>query len=343
MGSPIYTGWQSRSDASCVAMLRAAGAVILGKTVTCELAGVAPRETMHPKDPSRTPCGSSSGSAAGVADHMVPIALGTQTGGSILRPAAFCGLIGMKPTYNAVNRQGLLFAAESLDTIGVITRDVADAQLALGVLMNWRPAALEEISKPPRIGLCRTYLWDSKASPATRAAFEAAGARAAAAGATVTEFELPKGFEKLTEIREIINNVERARALAWEWQHHRDRLSPQMIKTVEMGLKVTAKAYDAAQVAAEKCRLKLDREFKAFDALLVPATNGEAPVGLHYAGDPAFQGLWTLLHTPSITVPFAEGPSGMPVGIQLVAQRRRDAQLLSVARWFERHVGKQSA
>ena len=334
MGSPIFDGYRPKVDAACVALVRKAGAVILGKTVTCELAGIAPRETMNPHDPARTPGGSSSGSAAAVADHMVPVAFGTQTGGSVLRPAAFCGVVGYKPTYNTINRAGLKFAAEGVDTLGLIARTVEDMALVTDACIDRPPVPLATLSKPPRIGLCRTYLWDSKASAETKAAVEVAAKRAQAAGARVTDFALTDEFTQLTEIREVVNNYERACGLAWEWAHHREKLSPQMTKTVELGLAAPHADYVEATRLAERCRGRLDELMSEIDVLIAPAVNGEAPLGLHYAGDPAFQSLWTLLHVPTISLPLAKGPNGMPVGVQLVARRWDDRAMLAVARWM---------
>ena len=333
MGSEIFKGYRPLADAACVALARKAGAVIIGKTVTCELAGIAPRETMHPLDPTRTPGGSSSGSGAAVADHMVPVAFGTQTGGSVLRPAAFCGVVGYKPTYNTINRAGTKFAAEGVDTIGLIARTVDDMALVTDACIDRPPAPLSPLGRPPRIGLCRTYLWDSKASPETKAAVESTAKRLQAAGATVTEFELTDEFTRLTAIREVVNNYERACGLAWEWAHHREKLSPQMTRTVELGLAAPHATYVEATRLSERCRGRLDQLMGKLDVLLAPAVNGEAPVGLHYAGDPAFQSLWTLLHVPTITLPLAKGPNGLPVGVQLIAKRWDDKVLLKTAKW----------
>ena len=333
MGSPIYAGHRTHADASCVAMLRAAGAVILGKTVTCEFAGVAPGRTHNPLDPERTPGGSSSGSAAAVADAMVPLALGTQTGGSVLRPASFCGIVGFKPTYGTINRMGLKFAAESLDTIGLMARSLDDIVLSLRVLTQRPIAAPSADVRAPRIGICRTYLWE-KAQPETRAALAETAERAANAGARVQEFDLPAAFTDLTRTREILNNVERARALAWEWAHCRAQISPQMSRSIELGLATAGDEYHAALRFAEDRRREFDALLDAFDVLLTPCVNGEAPVGLDYAGDPSFQSLWTILHVPTLTIPAGRGPNGMPVGIQLIARRYSDIELLNCASWL---------
>ncbi|MDB5533935.1 MAG: amidase [Hyphomicrobiales bacterium] len=335
MGSPIYANHRTRNDASCVALLRAAGAIVVGKTVTCEFAGVAPGLTTNPHDAARTPGGSSSGSAAAVADAMVPIALGTQTGGSVLRPASFCGVIGYKPTYGLFNREGLKFAAESLDTIGLFARELDDIALVAAVLTGQEPVAPKQPTGPLRIGLCHTYLWETKASPETRTCIEAAAHAFERAGAQVETFKLPDHFEQLTQAREIINDVERARSLAWEWTWHRDQLSPQLIGTIERGLATPDKTYRSALLFAERARSEMDAKLSEFDGLLAPCVNGEAPLGLAYAGDPAFQGLWTLLHTPTIALPACRGPNQMPVALQLVARRGADEKLIALARWAQ--------
>ncbi len=342
MGSLIYSSHRPRADASCVAMLKAAGAIVLGKTVTCEFAGSAPGATRNPRDRERTPGGSSSGSAAAVADCMVPLALGTQTGGSILRPASFCGIVGFKPTYGTVNRMGLKFAAESLDTIGLMARDPADIALGLHVLARTALAPAAEAPAPLRIGMCRTHLW-SKAEAETRAALDHAAQLAAAAGAEIDEIELPPHLSDLGDARGVINDVERARSLAWEWAHHRDAISPQMVRQVEHGLSVSGERYHAALQFAERARGELDQLLGCFDVLLAPCVNGEAPLGLHHAGDPGFQGLWTVLHVPTLSLPTLRGPHGMPVGVQLVGRRYSDLQVLAAARWLIREAGLDGA
>jgi Asp-tRNA(Asn)/Glu-tRNA(Gln) amidotransferase A subunit family amidase len=233
MGSPIYRGHRPVRDAACVALLRSAGAIILGKTVTAEFAGMTPGRTANPQDPGRTPGGSSSGSAAAVADFLLPAALGTQTGGSVLRPAAYCGVVGYKPTYNAINRAGLKFAAESLDTIGLIARSIDDIALITAVLVGRTSAALADIAQAPSIGLCRTPLWET-ALPETRIAVEDAGARLAAKGAKLREIVLPDEFAGLkTAARETINNYERAKTMAAEWASDRARISEWPRRSVE--------------------------------------------------------------------------------------------------------------
>ena len=335
MGSPIYAGFRTRGDASCVALARAAGAIVLGKTVTCEFAGIAPGATANPLDPMRTPGGSSSGSAAAVADCMVPLALGTQTGGSVLRPASFCGIVGFKPSFGAFNREGLKFAAESIDTIGVLARSIEDAALFADVLIGAPVVPLAAPAKPPRIGICRTFLWDEKALPETREAVTEMAERAKAAGAKIESFELSPEFSRLNRTREIINDVERSRALAWEWAEHRDAISPQMRRVIEAGLEVDDSLYREELHFAETQRLELDSLLAGFDCLIAPCVNGEAPLGLGHAGDPSLQALWTLLHVPTLSLPAHIGPHGMPVGVQIVAPRGADRTLLACALWLE--------
>ncbi|MDP2356381.1 MAG: amidase [Beijerinckiaceae bacterium] len=334
MGSPIYDGWQSRNDAACVAMLRNAGAVVLGKTITCEFAGTHPNVTTNPFDASRTPGGSSSGSAAAVADFMAPIALGTQTGGSVLRPASFCGLVGFKPTFGGYNREGLRFAAECIDTIGLLSRTIEDVAYCDHVLRGAIPSVLAPLEKAPRVGLCRTYMW-SLAQSETRDSVAKVVAQIEAAGVRVEEFELPPHFAGLTKARAIINDVERARSLAWEWTAHRDKLSPVLVKTMESGIAIPDSDYRDALRQVASARLEADTVLRRYDVVVAPAVNGEAPVGLHYAGDPSFQALWTLLHVPSMTLPAHRGPNGMPVGIQLVAPAGDDTMLLRAALWMQ--------
>ena len=338
MGSPIYAGYQTLGDAACVALARTAGAIILGKTVTCEFAGMAPGETVNPHDVTRTPGGSSSGSAAAVADFMVPLAFGTQTGGSVLRPASYCGVVGYKPTYGTFNRQGLKFAAESLDTIGVFARTIEDCALLADALTGLQGTAARMPARPPRIGLCRTHLWD-RAQPEAREAVELAARRAKDAGATVTTFDLPASFTRLSQSREIVNNVERARSLAWEWAHHGEAISPQLSASVAQGLVTSHEAYVAELRFAEAARIELDALFGAFDILLAPCVAGEAPVGLGYTGDPSFQGLWTILHVPTLALPASRGPNDMPVAAQVIAPRQGDRALLDFGLWL-RDVAK---
>ena len=339
MGSPIYAGHRPACDAACVALLRAAGAIILGKTVTCEFAGMTAGPTTNPHNITRTPGGSSSGSAAAVADFMLPIALGTQTGGSVLRPAAYCGVIGYKPTFGAFNRAGLKFAAESLDTIGLMARAIDDIALITSVLLGGKPGATEPLGAAPRIGLCRTPLWDS-AQADTKHAVEDAAARLAQAGAELREVVLPEDFADLrAAARETINNYERSKSMAAEWASHRDLISAKLRRCIELGMEMPYQDYLAAIRLGESCRARLPAVFEDFDILLAPCVKGEAPAGLDSTGDPSLQAIWTILHVPTISLPTHKGPRGLPVGIQLVGRRHEDERLLACAQWVWERLG----
>jgi Asp-tRNA(Asn)/Glu-tRNA(Gln) amidotransferase A subunit family amidase len=338
MGSPIFRGHRPRADASCVALLRRAGALILGKTATCEFAGSAPPETTNPHNPAHTPGGSSSGSAAAVADHMVPAALGTQTGGSVLRPSSFCGIFGYKPTYNTFNKEGVWPAADSIDTIGWLARSVDDIELLTAPLRMQAPRPPAQPGGAPRIGVWRTDLWDT-AQPESKAAVEDAAARLAKAGAKVRDVELPAAFTGLHVVaRSTIGFYERAACMASFWDRDRERLSPQMQRYIENGHKISRDEYVAGLRKLDECRALLPTVFD-FDVLLVPCVPGEAPKGTAATGDPSMQAIWTALHTPSMTLPTHCGPNNLPVGIQLVAQRYDDDRLFACARWIWQKIG----
>jgi Asp-tRNA(Asn)/Glu-tRNA(Gln) amidotransferase A subunit family amidase len=339
LGSPIYRGYRSTADAACVALLRRAGAVILGKTATCELAGMAPAATTNPHNAAHTPGGSSSGSAAAVADFMVPAALGTQTGGSVLRPSSFCGVFGYKPTYNTFNKAGMKPAAESIDTIGWIARSIEDLALLTAILRMDEPAPPRGVDAAPRIGICRTELWDS-AQAETKHAVENAATALSKAGAVVRDVDLPAEFAGLPGLaRRTINHFERAACMAFEWDNHRAALSPQMQRYIESGLKTRRADYVDAWRRVEQGRALLPDIFKGIDVLLAPCVPGEAPKGLGSTGDPSVQAMWTALHTPTMTLPTHRGPNNLPVGIQLVAQRYDDDRLFACARWIWDRIG----
>ena len=339
MGSPIYRGNRPRADASCVALLRRAGALILGKTATCEFAGSAPPATANPHNAAHTPGGSSSGSAAAVADHMVPAALGTQTGGSILRPSSFCGIFGYKPTYNTINKMGTWPAADSIDTIGWLARSIDDIEMLTRVQRMDAPRPPCELNAAPRIGVWRTDLW-STAQPETKTAVEEAATKLGKTGAAVREINLPDAFTGLHVVaRSTIGFYERAACMASAWDNQREMLSPQMRRYIENGHKISRDEYVAGLRRLDECRALLSGVFDQFDVLLVPCVQGEAPKGLGATGDPSMQAIWTALHTPTMTLPTHRGPNDLPVGIQLVAQRYDDDRLFACARWIWQRIG----
>jgi amidase len=257
----------------------------------------------------------------------------------VLRPAAYCGVIGYKPTFGAFNRAGLKFAAESLDTIGLMARALDDVELVTSVLLGGRPGAPVPLDAAPRIGLCRTPLWDT-ASPETKHAVEDAAARLAQAGAELREVVLPEDFAGLkAAARETINNYERSKSMAAEWASYRDLISPKLARCIALGMDMPHVEYLGAVRLGESCRAQLPAIFEGFDLLLAPCVQGEAPVGLASTGDPGFQAIWTILHVPTLSLPTHSGPSGLPVGIQLIARRHDDQRLFAGARWVWERLG----
>ncbi len=335
-GSPIHAGNRPPTDAAAVALARASGAVIMGKTVTAELAFRHPGPTRNPHNTSHSPGGSSSGSAAAVADFQVPIATGTQTAGSVIRPAAFCGVVGFKPSYGEIPTVGVKACAWSLDTVGLFARSVEDVALGRAALLGISPARLDPAQAPlPRVGLCRTPHWH-EAEPATRDLVEAVAGRLEDAGARVVDVDLPAPCRTLVESHHAVMAFEMARSWADEVQRNLDGLSAAIR---EGGLPdaaaVSFERYQAAQAHAEQCRGLMAGLFADFDLLLTPAAPGEAPHSLASTGRPLFNSLWTLLHLPCITLPAGQGPAGLPLGVQLVGARRADWALLTWAAWAQ--------
>jgi amidase len=333
-GSPIYAGYRPHTDAACVTVLEHAGAVIAGKTVTAEFAMSHPGKTRNPLNTAHTPGGSSSGSAAAVADYMVPLALGTQTGGSVLRPAAFCGIVGFKPTFDAINTVGVKQNTKSYDTVGIMGRSVADVALAFSVMTrgDGSGAALPQIDRP-RMGFCRTPQW-SKADAATRAALEDAASRLARAGARVSEVTLPAAFDDFPIARSRVGDFESSRALAWERRHREEKIAVR--EKLRKADAVTLDEYIAAQKTLDACRRLIEITFGDYDVLLAPSAPGEAPKDLTSTGDAVFNQMWTALHVPCVTVPVFAGPNGLPIGAQLVGAFGADYRTLACAEWAYR-------
>jgi Asp-tRNA(Asn)/Glu-tRNA(Gln) amidotransferase A subunit family amidase len=331
MGAQAYRGHRARYDAACVGLARKAGGILLGKTISAEFAGTQPTETANPHNLDRTPGGSSSGSAAAVADFMVPFSFGTQTGGSILRPAAFCGIVGFKPTFGLYSTAGMKVAAHSFDTIGVLARSVRDVVAVHAAMMNAVPPAPELAS--PRFGFFPSHLWETVEDDMRSAVQEVLRGISATKG-TVAEIATPAGFESITQHRAVINAFERARGLAGEALTHFETFSAQTREVCERGFAVSGERYLRARRAVEDSRAKAKQLFARIDVLLTPTTPGEAPAGKSYAGDPRLQELWTMLHLPSITIPAGRGRQGLPLGIQLVARSHDDFVLLAHALWL---------
>jgi len=337
--SPIWRGHRPKADCAAVAWARDEGGVVMGKTVTTEFATRHPGPTTNPHNQQHTPGGSSSGSAAGVADFFFPLAFGTQTAGSVIRPAAFCGVVGYKPSFGLISRIGMKLMSDSLDTVGVIARTVADCALFAGAVSG---RDLGDPDQPPgrapRIGICRTPFWES-ADPATQALLERLTGVLARAGASVQARELPHSYAALREAQPLVMNAESVRALGWEMTHHREKLSEVLRERMEWGLAQPPAAIDAARDLFRTLQAQFPSAMDDVDILLTPSAPGEAPKGLAWTGEPTFNALWTALHVPCVTVPAGQGPAGLPLGIQIIGRYGEDRQTLAWAQWVAGAVG----
>jgi Asp-tRNA(Asn)/Glu-tRNA(Gln) amidotransferase A subunit family amidase len=339
-GSPIYSEHRPVADAAVVALCREAGALVMGKTVTTEFAYFHPGSTRNPHDLARTPGGSSSGSAAAVADYMLPLALGTQTAGSVIRPAAYCGVVGYKASSGRVPRAGVKSLSEALDTPGGFGRSVRDVALLAAVLTgDTRLNVGFDDTAAPRIGLCRTPEW-SHAEADTQSAWDKAKAALIQHTPTVSDVMLPDDLPDLVALQKEIMAFEMRRALSVERLHHRDRLSPQWRALLDGGVEISGATHAANLARTEMAKHRIDTLFDRFDVLLVPSAAGEAPVGIDATGDPLFCRGWTLLGLPCIHLPFARGSSGLPVGLQLIGRWGDDHRLLSSAQWVHDRLTK---
>ena len=345
-GTVLHQGRQTARDAKVVATLRAAGAVILGKTVTTECAYFSPGKTRNPWNPDHTPGGSSSGSAAAVAAQMVPLALGTQTNGSVIRPGSFCGVYGFKPTHGLVPRSGILKLSRSLDHVGFFARSLEDVALIGEELIGYDEddpdtgargriplsgILGEEPPIAPMIGFLKTPHWD-RATQDTKDAF---GELVEALGDRVEELELMPSAADAWEWQKTIMEAEMASNLEAEWTRGRDRLSPQLRALIERGREIRAVDYQRALAGVPRILGSFDELFmERYDAILMPAAPGSAPKGLDSTGDPVFCSLWSLCGMPALTLPLLQDSAGMPIGVQLVGRRNFDARLLRTARWL---------
>jgi Asp-tRNA(Asn)/Glu-tRNA(Gln) amidotransferase A subunit family amidase len=349
-GSVLHAGRTPSRDASVVALLRAAGAVIMGKTVTTEFATRTPGKTRNPHNPAHTPGGSSSGSAAAVAAGMVPLALGSQTTGSTIRPAAYCGVYGLKPTHGLVPRHGMFRLSRTLDHVGLFARSIDDVALLLEQLAThderdpdsqprarvpYRAVAGAEPPLPPMFAFVKTALWGRVDADAREAFAELV----AALGDRVEEIELVPPLPAVLEWQRAIGGAEIAVNLRREWDKGRDQLSPALRERIERGREVSAIEYLGALERIPELNASLLELFEQrYDALLTPAAFGTAPVGLGSTGDPAMCALWTLCGMPALSVPLLQGENGLPLGVQVIGARHRDGQLLRTARWLVDHL-----
>jgi Asp-tRNA(Asn)/Glu-tRNA(Gln) amidotransferase A subunit family amidase len=338
-GSRIYTGWWPPSDASAAALPKAAGGILLGKTITTEFANRYPGPTSNPHDAAFTPGGSSSGSAAAVADFMVPLAIGTQTGGSVIRPAAYCGVVGFKPSFGLFPPAGMRINTEILDTVGIMARSVGDIALFRAAMMAIPYEAPAMPQSAPRLGLCQGPHWRD-AGPEGRAALETAADRLAAAGAKLADTALPPECAQCDEYQRVIGAFEGLRNHMPELYRHEALLSPQLREEkIALGRKLTLDQFRNACRAVETARIAARDWAAGFDAILTLPAPGQAPRGLGDTGSAVFNALWTQLAMPCLTLPAGRGPDGLPVGIQLVGRRHDDARLLEIGLWVETRLG----
>jgi Asp-tRNA(Asn)/Glu-tRNA(Gln) amidotransferase A subunit family amidase len=334
-GSPIYAGHQPKADAALVSLVRRAGGLVLGKTVTTEFASLQPAATRNPRHLAHTPGGSSSGSAAAVAAGMVPMGLGSQTGGSVIRPAAFCGIAGFKPSFRLLPTVGMKCFAWSLDTAGVFAAGVADAAFAAAAITGRDLRIDQRTPAAPSLALVRTPLWP-QASPDMQAGLERAARVAQAAGARVRELELPPLFEAAMRAQVVIQDHEAYRALAYEFDHHQDQLGPLLRQQLANAAAIDFDSYDEARRTARRARQMFADLMADTDAMLTPSAPGAAPLGLGSTGDPMFNRLWTLLGPPCINVPGLTDAHGLPLGVQIVGRFARDRTALEAAWFLER-------
>jgi Asp-tRNA(Asn)/Glu-tRNA(Gln) amidotransferase A subunit family amidase len=325
-----------------VALVRRAGGIVLGKTVTTEFASLEPARTRNPRNPDYTPGGSSSGSAAAVAAGMVPVALGSQTGGSVIRPAAYCGVAGYKPSYRMLPAVGMKCFAWSLDTVGLFAAGVADVAFAAAAISGRDLRVDRAPPSAPRIALARTQLW-SQASADMRAAVERAARAAEAAGAEVTDINLPPIFEDATEAHATVQDYEAFRALADEYDRHRDRLGPMLREQLGKAAAITPDTYDEGRRLARRARKMFADVMGDADVILTPSAPGAAPRGLSSTGRPTFNRLWTLLGAPCINVPGLTDSAGLPLGVQIVGRFARDRVALEAASFIEQALASEKA
>lgn len=333
-GSPIYRDHRPVRDAAPVAQLRSHGALILGKTETTEFATSLPARTRNPRNPAYSPGGSSSGSAAAVASGMVDVALGSQTLGSIIRPASYCGVVGFKPSYGRISRAGVLCLAESLDTLGVLTRSVADAERIYRCLAGEHRPSIVFDERQPRIGFCRGPWWE-QADASARRVMDDYVERLRAAGLAVGRCDLPDAFAGLPQAAMTIHDFEAARNFAWERAHHPEQLSGNFHEVLARAAKLDTGEYERALILAEECGRCFTQLCDEYDVLLTLSATGEAPQGLGSTGSPALNMAWTLLRAPCVSLPKLTGDNAMPIGIQLVGPQFSDLAVLGAARWLE--------
>lgn len=336
-GSSLYAGNRPVADAAAIALCREAGALLMGKTVTTEFAYFQPGVTRNPCNLAHTPGGSSSGSAAAVADCMLPLALGTQTAGSIIRPASYCGVVGYKPSHGRVPRAGVKSLSESLDTIGGFGRCVRDVAL-LGAVLTGDAQMAKLLEVPaPRIGMCRTADW-SQADLDTQCAFAEATSVLAPLAASLVDAQLPSELGGLVVLQKAVMAFEMSRALSHERVQHSSRLSERLLGLFREGMAISGAEHGANLARTAAMQRRMDPLFDGFDVLIAPSATGEAPIGIDATGDPLFCRGWTLLGLPCIHLPFTTGKNGLPIGLQIVGRFGDDYRLLATAQWVHQRL-----
>ena len=348
-GTVLHSGRRPLADAAVVSMLRSAGAIVFGKTVTTELATYSPGKTRNPHNPAHTPGGSSSGSAAAVAAGMVPLALGSQTNGSVIRPAALCGVVGFKPTHGLVPRTGVLRQSRALDTVGVMARSVLDVALMIECIAGYdsedadsRPIARIPFSDiaaaepplTPMLAFARTPIWE-RVDEESQAAFDELTAHLAD---RIETLELPETLRAAWDWHRIIMETDIASSFVIEYERGADRLSESLRRQIERGRATRAFDYLDALARIPRLNESFRDVFDRYDAIVTPAAPGAAPEGLANTGDPSFCTLWTLCGMPAITLPLLSAGNGLPIGVQLVGKRGDDARLMRTANWLVRHL-----
>jgi Asp-tRNA(Asn)/Glu-tRNA(Gln) amidotransferase A subunit family amidase len=334
MGSPIYRGWRPRADAAVVAMLKQAGATIVGKTTTTPFAALDPTATLNPRNRAHTPGGSSSGSAAAVAAGMIPLALGTQTGGSVIRPASFCGVAAIKPSYRLLPTVGIKCYSWTLDTVGLFAAGVNDLAHGLAAITNRRELLPDAAMQTPRIGVV-TQDFAGAPDMAGAEALRRAATAAERAGAIIRARALPEVLAEAWRIHPRIQEFEAHQALAWEYRMHHDAIPPLLRAKLDETASILPAAYDEAKAVARRARQALATIFEEVDILLTLSAPGVAPKGLASTGDPRFNRLWTLMGVPCVNIPAYVADGGLPVGVQVIARLGDDAGALGAARFVE--------
>lgn len=348
-GTVLHQGRQPDRDATLVSLLKEAGAIILGKTVSTEMAVYAPGKTRNPHNPEHTPGGSSSGSAAAVAAAMVSLSVGTQTNGSVIRPAAYCGVYGYKPSFGRISRHGVLEQSPPLDTIGVFARDLADLALIADVLMRYdaQDSAMIPIAPPciagimaqevpanPHFAFVRSPVWDQVEEVTRDGLRELIDATNQAQQKTIDIVDLPPLFDDLHEDHRRLMEGDLARSFADEYQRGKEELSPVLREMIERGQQVSSDDYDNALARMQEYNAFLEQVFEDFDAILTPSTAGPAPAGLTATGSPVMNTIWTFCGTPALNVPLLQSAEGLPIGVQVVGAKDDDGRLFRSTRWL---------